>query len=134
PSWIYQRLWLPFIRRCDVAIANSANTARLAMSKGVLKDRLSVIHPGTDLHNPDAVSGLEFRRRYHLGEGLLLLSVGRMTPRKCLMEFVRDVFPLVLAEQPNAFLLIIGSDAKDALTTQPKSSRDRIIAAARDAG
>jgi phosphatidylinositol alpha-1,6-mannosyltransferase len=134
PNRAYQTFWLPFIRRCDIAIANSRNTARLAIERGVDPARLHVVHPGTDLPAPDPGARARFRDTHGLGERPLLLSVGRLTARKGLAEFVRDILPGVLAGQPDALLLVIGADATDALAAQAGSTRQRIIDAARGAG
>ena len=129
---IYQLVWLPFIRRCDLAVANSSNTARLATEKGVDGRRLHVVNPGTDLHGPDPDARVEFRSVHGLGRRPVLLSVGRLTPRKGLVEFVRDVMPRVLSVHPDAVLLVIGADAKDALFTHRDSILERVVATARN--
>lgn len=136
PSRVYQLLWLPFIRRCDIAIANSSNTARLAQARGVLVRRLRIVHPGTDLPRPDPGARQRFRQVHGLDGQPVLLSVGRLTPRKGLAEFVRDALPLILASRPDALLLVIGHDASDALATGAGavSQRQRILGTARLAG
>jgi phosphatidylinositol alpha-1,6-mannosyltransferase len=115
-STIYQSLWIPMIRRAHVVLVNSENTRRLALTKGVEASRIRVIYPGTTMPDlsPDARDS--FRSEHRLEGVPLLLSVGRLTPRKGLAEFVRDVFPRVLAAAPSSVLMIIGHDAKDALT------------------
>lgn len=135
PNRVYQSLWLPFIRRCDIAIANSRNTALLACERGVERHRLHVVFPGTDLPAPDPEARSRFRAAHDLGDRHLLLSVGRLTPRKGLAEFVADVLPSVLARHPDTLLLVIGHDAGDALTgATGVSQRQRILDAARNAG
>jgi len=134
PSRVYQWLWLPFIRRCDLALANSANTARLASDRGVLPDRLHVLHPGTHLPSLDAEVAHDFRQRHDLGQRPLLLSVGRLTQRKGLAEFVAKTLPAIISHDPEVLLLIVGEEASDALHTRNGSERERILAAARDAG
>src|SRR3990172_884349 len=42
-SALYQLLWVRWLKRCDRIIANSAYTATLAETKGVLADRISVV-------------------------------------------------------------------------------------------
>lgn len=132
---VYQALWLPFIRRCDIAIANSRNTARLASVRGVERKRLHVVVPGTDLPAPRAGARMDFRSAMGLGRGPLLLSVGRLTRRKGLAEFVSQALPSILAKRPDTIMLLIGHDASDALAGPgPTSQRQRIIEAARAAG
>jgi phosphatidylinositol alpha-1,6-mannosyltransferase len=134
PSRIYQWLWLPFIRRCDLVLVNSTHTKRLALSNGVPGSKLNVLHPGTDLPALDAAAASDFRRRHDLGQRRLLLSVGRLTRRKGLVEFVANALPAILASWPDALLLVIGGEATDALHAQAGSERDRILTAAVGAG
>jgi phosphatidylinositol alpha-1,6-mannosyltransferase len=134
PNRIYRWLWLPFIRRSDLALVNSANTARLASENGVPVGRVQIVHPGTDLPDPDAALARSFREHCALAESPLLLSVGRLTRRKGLAEFVRVSLPVIVARRPGTVLLIIGEDAKDALYSHGGSERERIMREARTAG
>lgn len=134
PNRIYQWLWLPFIRRSDLVLVNSANTARLAISKGVAKAKIQVLHPGTQLPILDATARDRFRRSHDLGTCRMLLSVGRLTQRKGLVEFVTRAMPEVVASFPDALLVVIGDEASEALSARAGSERQRILAAARDAG
>lgn len=134
PSRIYQRLWLPFVRRCDIALVNSANTARLAAASGVAADKLKVLHPGTDLPLLDPSAAHAFREQHGFVGRPLLLSVGRLTQRKGLAEFVSRALPAIVASYPDTLLVVIGDEASDALHGRTGSERERIIAAARKAG
>jgi phosphatidylinositol alpha-1,6-mannosyltransferase len=112
----YRLLWLPFIRRCDLAIANSRNTRELAIQAGVPSARIVVINPSADppgIVRDTAVA--EFRNKHGLGDRPLLVSVGRMTPRKGLAEFARKAFPQIVARYPAACLVVVGNEAPDAL-------------------
>lgn len=118
PHAVYRRLWLPFIRRMDRLVANSAATASLAIRAGVRPDCVGVVHPGVDLPAPDGVSveaASAFRRLHGFGQKPLLLSVGRLTRRKGLVEFVRQVLPAIVAVEPEAQLVVAGDAATDAL-------------------
>lgn len=134
PSRVYRWLWLPFIRSCDLVLVNSANTARLATSRGVAAGKLRVLHPGTDLPTLDATAASDFRERRDFAQRPLLLSVGRLTERKGLVEFVTKVLPAIVARHPDTLLAVIGGEASDALHARAGSERDRILAAARIAG
>lgn len=134
PSRVYQWLWLPFIRHCDIALVNSVNTGQLARQRGVPSGKLHVLHPGADLPVINAQAARDFRERYAFGQRLLLLSVGRLTQRKGLAEFVARTLPAIASRYPRMLLLIIGDEASDALQTRAGSERDRILAAAREAG
>src|SRR5690606_33550188 len=96
PSLVYSRIWLPFIRRMQLVLVNSRNTARLAEREGIRAAGVHILHPGTELpsHEPDA--GVAFRRQHGLAERPVLLSVGRLTPRKGLTELVAGALPKIL--------------------------------------
>ena len=49
------------------------------------------------------------------GEGPILLSVGRLTERKGLVQFITHAMPLIVAEHPHARLVVVGDDAPNAL-------------------
>ena len=134
PSSIYQWLWLPFIRTCDLVMVNSRNTAALAESKGICAARLQILHPGTEIPTLDSNLAQAFRVRHSLADRPVMLSVGRLTRRKGLAEFVRDSLPSILAHSPEALLLIIGEDAANALHKHTGSEQERIISMARAAG
>lgn len=129
---VYRRLWLPILRRLDMVIVNSSATATLAVEAGIAPAKIHRVHPGVSL--PQAPSparrmeeGREFRIKHALGEGVLLLSAGRLTPRKGLLEFVRDSFPAVLQAHPHATLVIIGGAAGQALGSEMLTP-DQILA------
>jgi phosphatidylinositol alpha-1,6-mannosyltransferase len=126
---VYRLLWLPWIRRCDTCIANSASTLQLAIDAGVRPSRLKVVHPGVTL--PDDISTLhceEFRQSMGWEGRKVMLSVGRLTQRKGLVEFVQDVLPLIVARYPGVLLVVIGDDAPDALAGGRSNVRARVIA------
>lgn len=131
---IYQWLWLPFIRACDLLLANSGHTARLAVARGVRPERLALLHPGASVPALDPAAAMEFRAGHGLGERPLLLSVGRITKRKGLAEFVAGALPAIAAKRPSVLLLVIGDEASDALLGSTVSERERILSAARAAG
>jgi phosphatidylinositol alpha-1,6-mannosyltransferase len=130
----YQRLWLPFIRACDQVLVNSRHTAGLAQGKGIEASRIGVLNPGTEVPALDPGASAAFRARHGLGERPLLLSVGRLTRRKGLVEFVSRALPRVVARHPQVLLAVIGEEASDALHTAAGSERERIEAAAHAAG
>lgn len=134
PSRVYQWLWLPFIRRCDLALVNSHHTALLAQRSGVLVKRLHVLHPGTEIPMLDRAAADEFRQRHGFGQRPLLLSVGRLTQRKGLAEFVAKTLPAIASRHPDVLLVVIGDEASDALHARAGSEHERIFASARLAG
>lgn len=114
-SRIYRALWLPFIRRCDAVLANSGNTRRLAESAGVSPERITVVHPGTDIPEMDTAKIDGFRARFGFDDSPLLLSVGRITERKGLLPFLCNAWPAVLEKYPDAKLAVIGTEPQQAL-------------------
>jgi phosphatidylinositol alpha-1,6-mannosyltransferase len=134
PSAIYQHIWLPFIRRADLVLVNSRNTRRLAIERGVPQHAIEILHPGTELPGPDPEARRAFRATHGLGDRPLLLSVGRLTPRKGLAEFICEALPAILSRNPDALLLVIGADATDAARPAVDSERARIVRSAEKAG
>lgn len=148
PSRLYRWLWLPFIRRCDLVIANSRHTALLAESCGVSVARIEVLHPGVEVPSPlpqhwipaavesgsDPCQG----KRAEIFPGdypgrPVLLSVGRLTERKGLVPFVSVALPLLVERIPEVLFVVVGSEASDALHRTGSGSMQRVIETAASA-
>lgn len=131
---VYRALWHPAIRRIDTVIANSRPTAGLALDLGVPATSLHVVHPGVQLPVAAQPSGAlqDFRHRHDLGQARLLLSIGRLTTRKGLREFVQHALPRIVQEAPDTLLLIIGDAPTNSLHASVQTC-DSIQAAADDA-
>lgn len=131
---IYRGLFIPFIRRCDKFIVNSRNTAHLAREIGINPDKIEILHPGVVMPSrtlpPRLVS---FRERLDAREKIILLSVGRVHPRKGLPEFIRKTLPLLVETIPNLILVLIGEEPRQALK-QPGAELQRVLATAKTAG
>jgi phosphatidylinositol alpha-1,6-mannosyltransferase len=126
-SRIYQWFFVPFIRRADIAVCNSKNTARLAVEHGVSHERIEIVNPGVDMHvtspgHEAAKAALDVSGRK------VLLSVGRLMPRKGLAEFVDRCFVDLCASDPGWLLLIAGSEPAQALNRPAESVLARIEA------
>jgi len=132
---LYRAVWLPFLRRCDWCLVNSRHTAQLAMKAGLDANRISIIHPGVTLPESTSLSdGADFRRTHGLADSKVLLSVGRLTARKGLLEFVREGLHQVVKSHPEAILLVIGDEAPDALNGVGTGGSGRIMSCARELG
>ncbi|WP_211236094.1 glycosyltransferase family 4 protein [Comamonas badia] len=114
---VYRALWHPAIRHMDGVIANSQPTAELARGLGVAADKIRIIHPGVTLpETPQSVAALQaFRARHNLGSARLLLSVGRLTTRKGLREFVQRALPAIVQAAPDTVLVVVGEAPADSL-------------------
>lgn len=132
---LYRALWHPALRHMDCVIANSRPTAVLARSIGIGPGYIGIVHPGVELPTapPDEQAITSFRRKHGLGNRPLLLSVGRLSERKGLREFVERALPRIAAAVPEVLLLMVGDVPKDALRAGSQSP-ESIRAAALHAG
>lgn len=129
--WLYRTVWLRFLANCDLCLVNSRHTRALAIRAGLKAERIDIIHPGVALPDESGPEfGYAFRRQYQLIGRKMLLSVGRLTPRKGLLEFVCCALPQVISEHPDAVLLVIGDEAPDALNGTGVGSSAKIMACA----
>lgn len=117
PHRIYQAVVLPCVRRADVVIAISQAAREACIAKGVAPDRCRVIPIG--VHAPDeqpdrylARERLRLALALDLGDRPMLLSVGRLVPRKGVAWFVREVVPALARLHPN-LLCVIAGDGPD---------------------
>lgn len=129
----YRLLWHPALRRMHRVIANSQATADLCRDIGVDAARIDIVPPGVDLpespqpaipaaaDTPVVGRGSAFRQRHGLGDGPLLLSVGRLTTRKGLREFVTHSLPAIVRAQPDSVFVVIGDAPAQALHARAQS-------------
>lgn len=133
--WLYRGVWVPILRRMDRVIANSRVSAELAERLGVPTERQLVVYPGTECGDSVCadVRDTGIREELGLGRGPVLLSVGRLTERKGLREFVIDVLPRIAAEFPDCVLLVVGDAPTHSLYAKSQT-RESIQNAADQAG
>ncbi len=116
-QWIYKSIFVPAIRKCDLLLVNSQSTAALAGKAGVCSDRVKVVYPGVTI--PDwrqrDLARAEFREAFNVGTRRVLLSVGRLTERKGLAQFIREALPGIVHAVPDVLFLIIGEEPTFAL-------------------
>lgn len=119
-SFWYRHLFLPIIRRADAWLVNSHATARLAVSAGMDPRRIHVLHPGVEVPEtpPNNEALAAWRTELSLDDRPVMLSVGRLTRRKGLTEFVRHVLPAILVQMPEAVLVIVGEEPAAALAAK----------------
>ncbi|MGN2253506.1 glycosyltransferase family 4 protein [Frateuria sp. GZRe12] len=133
PHAVYRHIWLPAIRRLDRVVVNSQASRAMAEEAGVRADSIEVVHPGVQLPDgPAAQVPCSLRHDLQLGEGPLLLSVGRLSSRKGLREFVSLALPRIVADRPGTKLLVVGdvpAEALHATGQSPESIRQAAVRA-----
>lgn len=114
---LYRRLWRPIFKKLDKVIVNSSPTQALAVAADVNPNKISIVYPGVSL--PQAPQPAEriaaFKAPHGLSDKKILLSVGRLTTRKGLREFVELALPAIVQAEPDAMLLVIGEAPKNSL-------------------
>jgi phosphatidylinositol alpha-1,6-mannosyltransferase len=131
---LYQWMIKQLLPRCDRVLANSRASSQEAIERGVQPDRISVLHPGLEITEFEAVPDLDsVRRAYDLEGRLVLLSVGRLAKRKGLVEFVRHSLPTIVTEHPDAIFVVVGGNPSLSLTHK-EDIKSRIEAEARRLG
>ncbi|MHA3052304.1 glycosyltransferase family 4 protein [Acinetobacter sp. ANC 4640] len=120
---IYNLCWVPFIRHADHVIANSSPTYQLCIQKNISKEKISIIHPGVSYppkpKNEKIIQTL--RERYNLNDKQVLISVGRLTERKGMNEFIDQCLSKVVKALPNTVLIIIGDTPNQSLNKNLQS-------------
>ncbi|WP_296229546.1 glycosyltransferase family 4 protein [uncultured Pseudomonas sp.] len=114
---LYRQLWRPTFKKLDRVIVNSTPTQILAIAAGVSSSNITVVHPGVSLpESPQSAESITaFKEQHGLTGKKVLLSVGRLTTRKGLREFVEQALPAIVDAEPDAVLVVIGEAPKNAL-------------------
>lgn len=129
----YRSVFVPAIRSCDRVIVNSRNTGLLAERLDVPSQRIRVLNPGVALPT-DKGGEDDFRAFAGIDPASsILLSVGRLVPRKGLAEFVERILPRIVAGRPDTVLVVVGGEPDHALLHRA-GERRRIERAATAAG
>jgi phosphatidyl-myo-inositol dimannoside synthase len=112
----YQMLFLPSIRACDGVFVNSDNTGKLAITRKIDLDKIKIIYPGVKLPKETLIDSNDFKENLGISDkSKILLSVGRLTERKGLFEFVQKSLPYILQADPDFVLVIVGDEPNNAL-------------------
>lgn len=116
-SFLYQKLFIRSIRVTDHVVANSRNTLKIAIEKGVPEKRITIINPGTKVPElANIQSRADFLTNMSIPFGKVMIFVGRITRRKGLSKFIQHSLPLILREEPDAGLVVVGDNPNQALT------------------
>lgn len=100
PAGWYQRMLRFCVSRCDRIVCISAATAREILLRGVPDERTVVI--------PCGIAQRGMMAPLSDVSGSMILSVGRLVPRKGIAWFLERVFPLLLQERPECTYTIVG--------------------------
>jgi phosphatidylinositol alpha-1,6-mannosyltransferase len=121
----YQLLCVRWLRRCDRIVANSAYTAGLAESKGVLTDRISIISPGVEPERFATPVNVEATKKsFGLESRQVILFVGRLAKRKGVKEFIQESLPEIVATIPQACFVIVGGNPTESLAHRDDSASE----------
>lgn len=120
---IYNLFWVPFIRHANQVIANSSPTYQLCVQKQIAQTKLSIVHPGVTYppkaKNEKLIQSL--KDKYNLNNKRILISVGRLTERKGINEFLDLCLHKIISVHPNTVLVIIGDTPNQALNKNLQS-------------
>lgn len=111
-SKLYEYLFLPSLRRASKVIANSHNTARIAIDRRIHESKVTVVHPPVEAPVPTTCS---LRSKYNLDARPLILFIGRIIPRKGLVEFITYSLPIIIKEKGDSIFVVAGSEPENAL-------------------
>lgn len=118
---VYRVLWRPFFNHFDCVLVNSHYTRNLALEAGIAPECIQILHPGVTL--PDLSKAHQqrtvFRQRFKLDDHPIMLYVGRINARKGLSIFARHILPAITRAIPNARLVVIGDEPRNALQDTP---------------
>jgi phosphatidylinositol alpha-1,6-mannosyltransferase len=136
PNILYQLAIKKAMRLLDSVSVNSRNTKQLLSRAGYDENRIRIIPPAIPDKHFDRLLESDtgtnaVTEKYGLSNKSVLLSVGRLVPRKGLLPFVKISLPLILKEISDCQLLIAGDNPK---ASSKGSEIHKIMAAARDLG
>ncbi len=114
---IYRLFWRSIFKKLNHVIVNSTPTKELALQAGVVESNISIVCPGVEI--PTALQSSEhieiFKKQHDLTDKKILLSVGRLTTRKGLKEFVEQALPTIIQAEPSTMLVVVGEPPKNSL-------------------
>lgn len=127
----YNLIWVPAIRMADKVIANSTPTFEICVQKGVHQNKLEIIFPGVSFPAPNKNKNLIniLKAQFQLEDKKVLISVGRLTTRKGILEFIENSLSIIIQSCPNTILVIIGDTPSQSLNKNLQSKESILIAA-----
>lgn len=120
--WAYETFWISSIKKCDRIIANSEYTKNMAISRGIPEHKIEILQPGVTIPTERNERQIDdFKNKYGLDNREVIISVGRITERKGLREFVDLCLPKIKTMIPDILVLVIGSEARESLYAKSQS-------------
>lgn len=107
-DWVYNRLRNFSLTHADLLLPVSQYTAGLLHDRGVPSNRTHVLSNGTDPNHFRPHDDTSLRERLGLEERPLLLTVGRLVPRKGIDTVIRAL-PAVLQALPDVAHVVVGT-------------------------
>lgn len=118
-NFIYQSIFTPSLKHLKGIISNSQNTKELCIRAGLNRSAITVINPGCEVPEPLEQELIhQFKLDYNTKDSFTILFVGRIAPRKGLLQFINNGFENLLKLRPESKLLIIGDTPEDSLAHQ----------------
>ncbi len=101
------------LRAASFVVANSKDTASVVGSYGVAEDRILIVYPGCTLlgSRPDPVRVSALTQRWHATGRRIILSVGRLVPRKGFANVLRAL--ALLQDVADAHCVIVGNGPEE---------------------
>lgn len=98
------------LRRMDRLICVSEQLKKECLKRGVKEKNITVIPNGVEVDDfawtadipPDKYLGIEAQNK------TVLITVGRLVPKKGVDRFVRDILPAIVREAPDVLYLVVG--------------------------
>ncbi len=110
----YQRIVPGCLRNVDLLICISAYARDRCLERGIPSHKCRVVRPGVEIHDPPA--GGKYGAKEILSSVIqkplatqqIMLTVGRLVPRKGVLRFVADILPALLQKCPNVHYVVVG--------------------------
>jgi glycosyltransferase involved in cell wall biosynthesis len=125
----YQRIIPRLLRSMDRVVCISKSTYDACIERGMSAEQCLIIHPGVSI--PDRVPSRDESRRWlgkmvnrDLADAFVLMTAGRLVPRKGVAWFVESVLPQILRVEGNVCYTIVGSGPdEDRIMSAVKSQK-----------
>ena len=105
---LYDRLRRAALLHADRLLPVSRYTGGLLEARGVMPDRIVTVPNGADTERFQPLDASDLRRALRLNDQRVLLTLGRLVPRKGIDTVLRAL-PRVVADVPNVCYLVGGS-------------------------